>query len=68
VRHRLRAAAGAVVGLALVSDARRPDCRSRRRGSGQTANHCVCLRSGQVWADGRAMSRKDFDAPVADKC
>ncbi|MEW2495224.1 hypothetical protein AB0942_17075 [Streptomyces nodosus] len=33
-----------------------------------TADDLASLRPGQVWADGRAMSTKDFDALVDDKC
>ncbi|MBK3566632.1 MULTISPECIES: hypothetical protein [unclassified Streptomyces] len=33
-----------------------------------TAKDLTSLHSGQVWADGRAMSRDDFDDLVDDKC
>lgn len=33
-----------------------------------TADDLASLRPGQVWADGRAMSREDFDALVNDTC
>jgi hypothetical protein len=33
-----------------------------------TADDLASLRPGQVWADGRAMSRGEFGALVADKC
>lgn len=35
---------------------------------GVTDNPLASLHPGQVWADGRAMSREEFDALVADKC
>ncbi|MEW2626288.1 hypothetical protein [Streptomyces sp. NPDC048106] len=33
-----------------------------------TADDLASLRPGQVWANGRAMSTKDFDKLVDDKC
>lgn len=81
MRHRLRAAAGG--GRGVGPQTLRPGRAyslefAHLCGNGRavcyygrlyfTSEDLASLRPGQAWADGRARSRKDFDALVADKC